>query len=59
MLVVDDEIRVAIQERAPAAHLKKLMSDKVESTIFEKGSSRSRSRSEACKFRDHIGNRLR
>jgi type II secretory ATPase GspE/PulE/Tfp pilus assembly ATPase PilB-like protein len=59
MLVVDDEIKAAIQERTPAAHLKKLMSHKGESTIFEKAVREAGagviSLDEACKFRDQIG----
>jgi len=56
MLVVDDEIKTAIQERAPAAHLKKLMAEKGESTLFEKAVREAGAGvialEEACKFRD-------
>jgi type II secretory ATPase GspE/PulE/Tfp pilus assembly ATPase PilB-like protein len=59
MLVVDDEIKVAIQERAPAAYLKRLMSNKGESTLFEKAVREAGagviSLEEACKFRDQLG----
>jgi type IV pilus assembly protein PilB len=59
MLVVDDEIKVAIQERAPAAYSKRLMSDKGESTIFEKAVREAGagviSLEEACKFKDQLG----
>jgi type II secretory ATPase GspE/PulE/Tfp pilus assembly ATPase PilB-like protein len=58
MLVVDDEIKVAIQERVPAAHLKRLMASKGESTIFEKAVRAAGagviSLEEACKFRDQF-----
>jgi type II secretory ATPase GspE/PulE/Tfp pilus assembly ATPase PilB-like protein len=58
MLVVDDEIKVAIQERVPAAHLKRLMAAKGESTIFEKAVRAAGagviSLEEACKFRDQF-----
>jgi hypothetical protein len=54
-----DEIKVAIQERAPAAYLKRLMADKGESTIFEKAVREAGagviSLEEACKFRDQLG----
>jgi type II secretory ATPase GspE/PulE/Tfp pilus assembly ATPase PilB-like protein len=60
MLVVDDEIKVAVQERAPAAYLKRLMADKGESTIFEKAVREAGagviSLEEACKFRDQLAN---
>jgi type IV pilus assembly protein PilB len=35
-LMIDDEVKVAIQERAPALHLRKLMEAKGESGLFEK-----------------------
>jgi type II secretory ATPase GspE/PulE/Tfp pilus assembly ATPase PilB-like protein len=56
MLVVDDEVKVAIQERAPATHLKRLMAEKGENTLFEKAVREAGagviSLEEACKFRD-------
>jgi type II secretory ATPase GspE/PulE/Tfp pilus assembly ATPase PilB-like protein len=35
-LMIDDEVKVAIHERAPAVHLRKLMEAKGESGLFEK-----------------------
>jgi type II secretory ATPase GspE/PulE/Tfp pilus assembly ATPase PilB-like protein len=59
ILVVDDEVKIAIQERAPATHLKRLMSEKGESTLFEKAVREAAagmiSLEEACKFRDQLG----
>jgi type II secretory ATPase GspE/PulE/Tfp pilus assembly ATPase PilB-like protein len=59
MLVVDDEVKVAIQERAPATHLKRLMAGKGENTLFEKAvreaGAGAISLEEACKFRDQPG----
>jgi type II secretory ATPase GspE/PulE/Tfp pilus assembly ATPase PilB-like protein len=59
MLVVDDEVKVAIQERAPATHLKRLMAEKGEHTLFEKAVREAGagviSLEEACKFRDQPG----
>jgi type II secretory ATPase GspE/PulE/Tfp pilus assembly ATPase PilB-like protein len=60
MLAVDHEIKIAIQERAPATHLKRLMTEKGESTLFEKAIREAGagviSLEEACKFRDQPGN---
>jgi type II secretory ATPase GspE/PulE/Tfp pilus assembly ATPase PilB-like protein len=62
MLVVDDEVKIAIQERAPATHLKRLMAEKRESTLFEKAVREAGagviSLEEACKFRDQPGHLL-
>ena len=59
MLVVDDEVKVAIQERAPATHLKRLMAEKGENTLFEKAVREAGagviSLEEACKFKDQPG----
>ena len=59
MLVVDDDVKIAIQERAPATHLKKLMTEKRETTLFEKAVREAGagvvSLEEACKFRDQPG----
>ena len=59
MLVVDDDVKVAIQERAPATHLKRLMVEKGETTLFGKAVREARagviSLEEACKFRDQPG----
>ena len=59
MLVVDDEVKAAIQERAPATHLKRLMTEKRETTLFEKAVREAGagviSLEEACKFRDQPG----
>ena len=59
MLAVDDEVKVAIQERAPATHLKRLMAEKRETTLFEKAVREAGagviSLEEACKFRDQPG----
>jgi len=56
MLVVDEEIKAAIQERAPATPLKRLMAEKGENTLFEKAIREAGagviSLEEACKFRD-------
>jgi type II secretory ATPase GspE/PulE/Tfp pilus assembly ATPase PilB-like protein len=56
MLVVDDEVKIAIQERAPTTHLKRLMAAKRETTLFEKAVREAGagviSLEEACKFRD-------
>ncbi|HEV3210650.1 MAG TPA: transposase [Chthoniobacterales bacterium] len=57
MLVVDDELKVAVQERAPATHLKRLMAEKRrENTLFEKAVREAGagviSLEEACKFKD-------
>jgi type II secretory ATPase GspE/PulE/Tfp pilus assembly ATPase PilB-like protein len=59
ILIVDDEVKIAIQERAPATHLKRLMSEKGESTLFEKAVREAAagmiSLEEACKFREQLG----
>ena len=56
MLVVDDDVKIAIQERAPAAYLKKLMTAKGEQNLFEKAIREAGagviSLEEASKFRD-------
>lgn len=54
-LVIDDEVKIAIQERAPAVQLRKLMEAKGESSLFEKAVREAArgviSLEEACKFR--------
>jgi type II secretory ATPase GspE/PulE/Tfp pilus assembly ATPase PilB-like protein len=59
ILIVDDEVKIAIQERAPATHLKRLMSENGESTLFEKAVREAAagmiSLEEACKFREQLG----
>ena len=58
-LMIDDELKVAIQERAPAVHLRKLMEAKGESGLFEKAIREAAkgviTLEEACKFRQHSG----
>jgi type IV pilus assembly protein PilB len=59
VLLVDDEVRVAIQENAPAIHLRRVMALKGESSLFEKAvreaASGVISLEEACKFRELQG----
>jgi type II secretory ATPase GspE/PulE/Tfp pilus assembly ATPase PilB-like protein len=58
-LMIDDEVKVAIQERAPAVHLRKLMEAKGESGLFEKAVREAAkgviTLEEACKFRQLHG----
>lgn len=55
-LVVDEEVRTAIQDRAPATHFRRLMEAKGEMTLFERAVREAASGAialeEACKFRD-------
>ena len=61
MLVGDDEVKVAIQERAPATHLKRLMAEKRETILPQQSysaglmaryqESRGRPRERALNFR--------
>lgn len=55
-LVVDEEVRTAIQDRAPATHFRRLMEAKGEMTLFERAVREAGSGvialEEACKFRD-------
>jgi type II secretory ATPase GspE/PulE/Tfp pilus assembly ATPase PilB-like protein len=59
VLIVDDEIRVAIQENAPATHLRRVMASKGECSLFEKAVREAAagviSLEEACKFRELQG----
>jgi type IV pilus assembly protein PilB len=59
VLLVDDDVKTAIQERAPAVQLKNLMSAKGERSIFEKAVREAAagviSLEEACKFKEEIG----
>jgi type II secretory ATPase GspE/PulE/Tfp pilus assembly ATPase PilB-like protein len=36
-LIVDDEVKIAIQERAPALHLQRILERRGEASLFEKG----------------------
>ncbi len=60
-LLVDDDVKMAIQERVPAVQLKNLMAAKGERSIFEKAVREAAagviSLEEACKFREEIGAR--
>jgi type II secretory ATPase GspE/PulE/Tfp pilus assembly ATPase PilB-like protein len=55
-LIVDDEVRVAIQEQAPAIQLRRMLEVKGETTLFEKAVQEAAagtiSLEEACKFRE-------
>ena len=55
VIALDDEVKIAIQERAPAVQLRKLMEAKGESSLFEKAVREAArgviSLEEACKFR--------
>jgi type II secretory ATPase GspE/PulE/Tfp pilus assembly ATPase PilB-like protein len=55
-LIVDDEVRVAIQEQAPAIQLRRMLEAKGEATLFEKAVQETAagtiSLDEACKFRE-------
>jgi type IV pilus assembly protein PilB len=59
VLLVDDDVKMAIQERLPAVLLKNLMAAKGERSIFEKAVREAAagviSLEEACKFREEIG----
>jgi type II secretory ATPase GspE/PulE/Tfp pilus assembly ATPase PilB-like protein len=55
-LIVDDEMKVAIQEQAPAVQLRRVLDSKGEGTLFEKAvheaAAGAISLEEACKFRE-------
>ena len=55
-LIVDDELKVAIQEQAPAVHLRRILQEKGETTLFRKAVQEAAtgviSLEEACKFRE-------
>jgi type II secretory ATPase GspE/PulE/Tfp pilus assembly ATPase PilB-like protein len=55
-LIVDDEVKIAIQERAPALHLQRILERRGEASLFEKAVRAAAagviSLEEACKFRD-------
>jgi type IV pilus assembly protein PilB len=59
VLLVDDDLKMAIQERVPAVQVKNLMAAKGERSIFEKAVREAAagviSLEEACKFREEIG----
>jgi type II secretory ATPase GspE/PulE/Tfp pilus assembly ATPase PilB-like protein len=56
VMVVDDEIRVAIQEKAPTGHIRKILYKKGEPSLFERALDEAAagliSLEEACKFRE-------
>jgi general secretion pathway protein E len=55
-LIVDDEVKIAIQERAPALHLQRMLERRGEVSLFEKAVREAAagviSLEEACKFRE-------
>jgi type II secretory ATPase GspE/PulE/Tfp pilus assembly ATPase PilB-like protein len=55
-LIVDDEMKVAIQEQAPAVQLRRILETKGEATLFQKAVHEAAagviSLEEACKFRE-------
>ena len=55
-LIVDDEVKIAIQERAPALHLQRILERRGEASLFEKAVGEAAagviSLEEACKFRE-------
>jgi thiamine monophosphate synthase len=55
-LIVDDEMKIAIQERAPALHLQRNLERRGEASLFEKAVREAAagviSLEEACKFRE-------
>ncbi|MBV8814531.1 MAG: Flp pilus assembly complex ATPase component TadA [Verrucomicrobia bacterium] len=55
-LIVDDEVKIAIQERAPALQLQRILERRGEASLFEKAVREAVagiiSLEEACKFRD-------
>jgi type II secretory ATPase GspE/PulE/Tfp pilus assembly ATPase PilB-like protein len=55
-LIVDDEVKVAIQDRAPALHLQRILERRGEASLFEKAVREAAagviSLEEACKFRE-------
>ena len=57
-LIVDDELKITIQERVPALHLQRILERRGEASLFEKAVREAAagviSLEEACKFR-HMG----
>src|SRR5246500_4655184 len=55
-LIVDDEVKIAIQERAPALQLQRILERRGERSLFEKAVREAAvgiiSLEEACKFRE-------
>jgi type II secretory ATPase GspE/PulE/Tfp pilus assembly ATPase PilB-like protein len=55
-LIVDDEVKIAIQEQAPAVQLRRILETKGETTLFENAVQEAAagviSLEEACKFRE-------
>jgi type II secretory ATPase GspE/PulE/Tfp pilus assembly ATPase PilB-like protein len=55
-LIVDDEVKIAIQERVPALHPQRILERRGEASLFEKAVREAAqgviSLEEACKFRD-------
>jgi type II secretory ATPase GspE/PulE/Tfp pilus assembly ATPase PilB-like protein len=55
-LIVDDEVKIAIQEQAPALHLRRILERRGERSLFEKAVRKAAegviSLEEACKFRE-------
>jgi type II secretory ATPase GspE/PulE/Tfp pilus assembly ATPase PilB-like protein len=55
-LIVDDEVKIAIQERAPSLHLQRILERRGERFFFEKAVREAAegviSLEEACKFRE-------
>lgn len=60
-LIVDDEVKIAIEERAPALHLQRILERRGEASLFEKAVREAAagviSLEEACKFRE-VGSSL-
>jgi type II secretory ATPase GspE/PulE/Tfp pilus assembly ATPase PilB-like protein len=60
-LIVDDEVKIAIQERAPALHLQRILERRGEASLFAKAVREAAagviSLEEACKFRE-VGSTL-
>ena len=57
-LIVDDEVKIAIQERAPTLHLQRILERRGEVSLFEKAVREAAagviSLDEACKFREWV-----
>jgi general secretion pathway protein E len=55
-LIVDDEVKIAIQEQVPAVQLRRMLEAKGETSLFEKAVQEAAagtiSLEEACKFRE-------
>jgi len=55
-LIVDDEVKIAIQERAPALHMQRMLERRGEASLFERAVREAAagviSIEEACKFRE-------